>query len=127
MVMYPGTMSIDEVREELGLGPSAKFSCYTSPEKSYYPTDTAIRMDETLTKVYTPDGRRLHHVREYQVHDGSLFGCVYVEFRDDDNHYHHIIGRDQEDLEYNLNQHTKPNQNQSPQDNGMGYGFSMRV
>lgn len=127
MVIYPGTMSIEEVREELGLGQSARFSCYVSPEKNYYPTDTAIRMDETLTRVYAPDGRRLHHVREYQVNDRGLFGCVYVEFRDDNNHYYHIIGRDQEDLEYNLAQHIKTNQNQGSQGNGMGYEFSMRM
>ena len=101
-MIYPGSLTREDILKELGLDENTHTIVYKSPERNSYPTQTAIRMDPNLTKVHTPDGIRLKHHHEMAIDDGYDSGCVYVEFRDPYGNSHYIIGRDEEDVDYQI-------------------------
>lgn len=105
LFIQKGSMSQDEVLEALGY---SKFSTgsygvrvqeYVSPEKSWYPTPTAIRMDPHLTPVFSPDGERLYHHKEYCINDGYRSECCYVEYSTKDGQPYYYVGSSTKEIE----------------------------
>lgn len=96
-------MTANEVLDELGFDRKQKVTVHQAPEKPYHPTYVAMRMDPNIRPVYH-NGQLLEYAFEYDIEDSFRTGCVYVQYRSSDGKRYYIIGYNEEDVEYQIEQ-----------------------